>query len=757
MKLLSKLLVLGSTLSLCLVLASCSGASGSTATTTPPAPDFALSASPATVALTAGGATQQITVTAAAVNGFTGTVAVSISGLPTGVTATPSTLTLAPGTPQTVTLTASASAPASSATITFTGTSSALTHTAAVSATISAAPQPDFSLSASPTTLTLAAGSTGTPITLTATPTNAFASPVAVSLSGLPTGITAAPSTLTLTPGTPQTLTLTALGTVASSTATITFTATSGSLTHTATLALTVQAATRTAAPDITTYHNDVARDGLNAQETILTQANVNTTQFGKIAFDTVDGKVDAQPLYLANVPIATALHNVLYVASEHGSLYAFDADTATQLWKTSLIPTAETASDTHGCGQITPEIGITATPVIDRALGTNGAIFAVATTKDATGNYHQRLHALDLTTGAELSPSPTEIAATYPGTGDNTNGTNVVFNPAQYAERAALLLLNGNLYTTWTSHCDAGLYTGWVIAYSESTLQQTQVLNLTPNGSKGSVWMAGDGPAADASGNIYLLDANGTFDPTLDANGFPSKGDYGNAMVKLSTTGKLAVADFFNTYDTVSESSQDEDFGSGGEILLPDQKDATGLVHRLIVGVGKDKNIYLADRDNMGKFSPSTTSPDLNIYQKVTGQIAGSVFATPAFFNNTLFYGGVGDHLRAFPITDAKLPAAPSSLSPNTFAFPGTTPAISANGTQNGIVWAVESGTGSLAVLHAFDPADLTHEFYNSSQAAASRDAFGNGNKYIAPLIVNGKVYVGTPTGVAVFGLLPH
>jgi hypothetical protein len=549
---------------------------------------------------------------------------------------------------------------------------------------------------------------------------------------------------------------LTAASSAGAATATVSFTGTSGSLTHAASLALTVQAAvSSTTAPDITTYHNDLARDGLNAQETILTLSNVNSAQFGKIGFDTVDGLVDAEPLYLANVTAGGKLRNVLYVASEHDSVYAFDADTGVQIWKTSILGSGETTSDDRNCSQITPEIGITSTPVIDRKQGPNGTLFTVGMSKDASGNYHQRLHALDITTGAEISGSPTEIAATYPGTGDNTSNGNVVFDPSQYAERAALLLLNGNIYTGWTSHCDAGLYTGWIIAYSESTLQQTQVLNVTPNGAEGSIWMAGDGLAADSSGNIYFLDANGSFDTTFDANSFPAQGDYGNAMIKLSTSGKLAVADYFETYNTGSESADDKDMGSGGEILLPDQKDSSGLVHHLIVGAGKDSNIYIGDRDNLGKFDAASTA-DSNIYQIVTGGVANSVFSTPAFFNGVLYYGAVGDTLRAFPMTNAKLASTASSVSATSFPYPGTTPGISANGTQNGIVWALESSNSSAAVLHAYDATNLSHELYNSNQAGSGRDSFGNGNKFITPMIVNGKVYVGTQTGVAVFGLLP-
>jgi hypothetical protein len=603
--------------------------------------------------------------------------------------------------------------------------------------------------------MTVVAGGGGGQVSVLATGANSFTGPVAVAITGLPSGVTANPATLTLTPGTAQNVTLTAVANAAAATPTITFTGTSGSLTHAASLALTVQTAVTSNAPDITTYHDDVARDGLNAQETILTLSNVNSTQFGKIGFDTVDGLVDAEPLFLANVNAGGSVRNVLYVATEHDSVYAFDADSGAQIWKVSILGSGETTSDARNCWQIAPEIGITSTPVIDRKQGANGTIFVVGMSKDGTGAYHQRLHALDITTGAEIGSSPTEIAASYPGTGSNTQNGSVVFDPGQNAERAALLLLNGNIYTAWTSHCDNGPYTGWIMAYSESTLQQTQLLNVTPNGGEGSIWMSGDGLAADSSGNIYFLDANGTFDTTFDSNGFPASGDFGNAMLKLSTSGKLAVADYFETYNTDTESADDVDLGSGGELLLPDQTDSSGVVHHLIVGAGKDENIYLADRDNMGKFNLHT-STDTNIYQEVTGALAGRVFSTPAYFNGVLYYGAMVDTLKAFPLTNAKLATSPSSQSAITFVYPGTTPSVSANGTQNGIVWALESGSGSPGVLHGYDATNLAHELYNSGQAANGRDSFV-GNKFITPLVVNGKVYVGTPTGVAVFGLLAH
>ncbi|MCU1252115.1 MAG: Pyrrolo-quinoline quinone repeat-containing protein [Edaphobacter sp.] len=735
-----------------LLLSSCGGGSSPG-----PAGDFTLSAAPASLSLVSGGAGQQISVNAIPANGFAGTVNVATVSLPAGVTAQPATLSLSPGIAQTVTLTAGTNAVAGSATVTFTGTSGALSHSATVSAAITA-PPPDFTLTLSPASLTLVAGGAGAAASVTAGAVNSFAGTVAVAITGLPAGVTANPATLSLAPGVAQSTTLTAALNATAAISMVTFTGTSSSISHSASLVLTVQAAPMTNAPDVTTYHYNVSRDGLNAKETILTQANVNSTQFGKIGFDAVDGKVDAQPLYLANVAINGQLHNVLYVATEHDSVYAFDADSGTQFWKTSILGSGETTSDDHGCFQITPEIGITSTPVIDRKQGPSGTIFTIGMSKDASGKYHQRLHALDITTGAEISSSPTEITATYPGTGDNTQNGNVVFDPSQYAERAALLLLNGSIYTGWTSHCDIGLYTGWVMAYSESTLQQTQLLNVTPNGHEGSIWMSGGGMAADSNGFIYFLDANGTFDTTFDANGFPSKGDYGNAMLKLSTSGKLAVADYFETFNTTQESAADVDLGSGGPLLLPDQTDANGHVFHLIVGAGKARNIYLADRDNMGKFNFSNMPvDDSNIYQELRGVLGGQVYSTPAYFNGVLYYAADGDTLKAFPLTNAKLATIASSQSAVTFSHPGPTPSISANGTQNGIVWALESGLSNPAVLHAYDPANLSHEFYNSNQAANGRDSFGNGNKFIIPVTVNGKVYVGTQNGVAVFGLLSH
>jgi hypothetical protein len=504
----------------------------------------------------------------------------------------------------------------------------------------------------------------------------------------------------------------------------------------------------------VLTQHNDNARTGQNLHETILKPSNVNVARFGQLGKLPVAGGVDAEPLYVPRLVINGATHNVLYVATERGIVYAFDADTISPpLWQASVIPAGEVPSDDQNCAQVTPEIGITATPVIDPHAGPNGAIFVVSMSKDSAGKYHQRLHALDLVTHAELEGGPVEIQATQ----SSLSGP-VVFDPRQYEARSALLLVSGEIYMGWSSHCDAWPYTGWIMAYSESTLRQTNVLNLTPNGSAGAIWMSGGGMAADSAGNIFLLDGNGTFDSKLDAAGMPVNGDFGNTFLKLSAKGNaLRVADYFAPHDTVLNSDQDRDLGSGGLLLLPDLKDDRGITRHLAVGAGKANFrtgktvIYVVNRDAMGRFNPHS---DRAIYQKISNGLGGKdgVFALPAYFNNTVYYGAQGDYLKAFPISCAKLVSPAASHSPTKFPYPGATPSISADGTENGIVWAVEASVPG--VLHAYDAENLANELYNSNQASGGRDQFVE-NKFITPMIANGKVYVGTPDSVAVFGLL--
>ena len=502
---------------------------------------------------------------------------------------------------------------------------------------------------------------------------------------------------------------------------------------------------------DVVTYKNDRARTGENLTETVLTPANVSAAGFGLLRFLATDGKVDAQPLYLSGLTVQGATHNVVFVATENDSVYAFDADSGSTLWRASLLGSGETPSGPHGCGQVVPVIGITSTPVIDRAAGAHGALYAVAMSN--AGGDHQRLHALDVATGAELFGGPREITAVYPAPGGGTR----TFDPGQYEERAALLLSQGTIYTSWTSHCDSAPYTGWIIAYSQTSLAQTAVLNVAPNASGSgfasagpAIWMSGGGPAADTSGNVYLLTGNGAFETALDGNGFPSGGDYGNSFLKLATSGgALAVADYFTMYDEVGESAADLDLGSGGAMLLPDLTDSSGTARHLMVGAGKDGNLYVVNRDSMGRFSPGGN----NVWQELTGVLGGGIWSTPAWFNGTLYYGPSGGSLLAFTAAAARFPASASSRSSASFPYPGTAPAVSANGGANGIVWAHENA--SPAVLHAFEAGNLAHELYNSSQAANGRDHFGAGNKFITPMIADGKVFVGAQTGVAVFGLL--
>jgi hypothetical protein len=326
-----------------------------------------------------------------------------------------------------------------------------------------------------------------------------------------------------------------------------------------------------------------------------------------------------------------------------------------------------------------------------------------------------------------------------------------VVFDPGQYAERAGLLELNNVIYTAWTSHCDQRPYTGWIMGYDKTTLAQTSVINLTPNGYEGSIWQSGGGLVSDGS-SIYFSDANGSFDTTLTPQGFPAQGDYGNAFIRLSTANnQLAVADYFEMQNGVSESSTDTDLGSGGAMLLPAQRDGHGAMRQLAIGAGKDGNIYVVDTTNMGKYNPGS---DAAIYQQVNGVLGGGIWGVPAWFSDHVYFGPQSGNLLAFQFRNARLGTAASSQSATSFTYPGTSPSVSANGEGSGIVWAIEHQNPS--VLHAYNALNLAQELYNTNQASNSRDHFGLAAHFGTPTIVNGKVYVGTVSSVAAFGLLP-
>lgn len=498
---------------------------------------------------------------------------------------------------------------------------------------------------------------------------------------------------------------------------------------------------------NVLTYQYSNARLGLNSGETILTQANVNAKQFGKLFVYPVDGMVYAQPLYMPGLHIpGKGIHNVVFVATEHDSVYAFDADSnagpnATPLWSVNFLnPAAGVTTVPYQdvqCSQIVPEIGITSTPVIDPRTGT---LYTVAMTKETEGgsvSYVQRLHVLDVTTGAERQGSPVVITASVPGTGDG--GNTVTFDPKNYKQRPGLLLLNGVVYTAWSSHCDIGVYHGWIIGYDAQTLQQVAVYNDTPNGAQGSFWASGAAPAADQAGNIYAVSGNGTFDGD---SGGP---DLGDSYIKLSFANGLHVVDYFTPFNQQDLSTRDADVGSAGVALLPDEAGSAAHPH-LMVGAGKEGRVYLLDRDNLGKFHAGS---DSQIVQSLPGAVGG-LFGNPAYFSKTVYFCGAWDNLKAFSITNGALSPGPASISPEQFSYPGCVPAISSSAGSNGILWALGAGN----TLFAYDASNLANELYNSDQNSA-RDALGGYVKFSVPTVANGKVYAGTPNSLAVYGLL--
>ena len=496
---------------------------------------------------------------------------------------------------------------------------------------------------------------------------------------------------------------------------------------------------------DVVTYHYDNQRSGENLKETTLNPGNVNSATFGKVGEFAVDGQIDGQTLFLSQLGIpGQGNKDVLYLATENDTVYAVDAQSisgssATILWKTSVLPGGESPGTSLPCGNIRPN-GITATPVIDRA---RNAIYVEAMSQNPAGNIVHRLHALDLTNGSELFGGPTTITASFPGTGGNSSGGVVTFLPPVHHERAALLEAGSTIYTAWAGlFGDCGAYSAWVIAYDAGTLKQTGAIDLVPNNSGGGMWMGGGGPAADAAGNVYVISGNG-FADTPGANH-----SYGNSFVRLSTSGGLTVGDYFTPYNTSAEDSADEDFGSAGPLLLPDLTDAGGIVRHLAVGAGKDGNLYVLNRDNLGQFNSTKN----NIYQPAIQLSTGENHSSPVFFNNTVYICPTNNALKAFPVSQALLGTLPSSESAHLFGSNGAVPSISANGASQGIVWTLDWEAG---VLFAYDARDLTKELYDSNQAAANRDHFSAvGGHFITPMVANGRVYVGTATSVAVFGL---
>jgi hypothetical protein len=491
------------------------------------------------------------------------------------------------------------------------------------------------------------------------------------------------------------------------------------------------------------TYHNDLNRDGANTHEYALTTANVTTSTFGKLFSCVADGAIYAQPLWVANLTVGGTQHNVVFVATEHDGLYAYDADTSpcVTLWHKNLIDAAHggTSGESSvpsnlvgiGNGDLSPEIGVTGTPVIDPATN---ILYVVSKSVDAgQTNFYQRLHAIDLATGAEKTGSPVLIAATSPGAYEGGTDT---FSARQELQRAGLALVNGLVYLTWSSHEDAPPYFGWVISYSYNgtSFTQSSVLNVAPNVGYGGIWMGGGAPAADSGGNLYLLTGNAVFDAT---NSSAPNNDYGDSLLQLSPS--LAVTQYFTPSDQSNDNTADQDFGAGGAAILADLPNTSPVTH-LIMGGGKDGTLYVLNRDALGG------SGDSHAWQPIN--FGHGIFSTGAFWNNTFFLRGISAPLEAYNLNTSTAKFALGTQSSTNYGFPGSSPSVSATGTTNGLVWDLDQSKNCKsacgpAVLHAFDATDLTTELWNSS--TTGNDAAGYAVKFTVPSIANGKVYVGT------------
>ena len=517
----------------------------------------------------------------------------------------------------------------------------------------------------------------------------------------------------------------------------------------------------------VATYHNNLARDGTNPQEYALTTSSVNTATFGKLFSCPVDGAAYTQPLWVPSLNFSGQTRNAIFVATQHDSAYAFDADAkpCSQLWRVNLLDAAHggtvgeipvpTADVGNGFQDIQPEIGVTGTPVVDQ---TSGTLYVVSKSEGPAGTFHQRLHALDLITGSEKYSGPIEIAASVPGTGDGSVGGVLAFNSQNQHQRSALTLVNGIVYIVWASHEDRDPYHGWLIAYDATTLAQLAVFNANPDGSRAGIWMAGGAPAVDTFGNLYLSTGNGTFDGNSPS---PPNDDFGDTVLKIATSSGLFVDDWFTPFNQDFLNGFDIDLGSSGVVVLPDQN--SGPAHLLVAG-GKEGRLYLLDRDAMGHFCAICNINDTNILESFLA--APAIFGTPAFWQNKLYLGGTSDNIGLFtfdPVTGL-FDTTASSRSVTSYPFPGPTPSVSAQGASGGVVWAIDSsrygvpsayGLGP-AILHAYDAGNLSTELWNSSQAANNRDTAGNSVKFTVPSVANGKVYIGTRTEIDVYGLLP-
>lgn len=760
-----------------LALTGCGGGGGSFVAQ----PSFTLSAGPANATVGQGGSATS-TITVIGQNGFSSSVTLSASGLPSGVTASfnpPSTTTTS-----VLTLMVAGTAATGTTAVTVTGTSGSLAPTTPVSVTVAA---PSVTVTLSPKRAAVAATSG----------TQQFTPSVTGNMGN--TNVTW--SVDTIDGGNPTVGTISASGLY-------TPPATGGGHTVTATsVALSTSSASASVAvtdlAGVFTYHNDLSRDGANTQEYALTSSTVSTTTFGKLFSCAVDGAVYTQPLWVPGLTIGGGTHNVVFVATQHDSLYAFDADASpcVTYWQVTLLDTLHggTANETPiiwndvgNCfGDIYPEVGVTGTPVIDPA---NGTIYVVSASEipgatsgkcsKSSGTFYRRLHALDIITGSEKFNAPVTIAASVPGTGDGSSGGMVSFNSQLHHNRSGLALAGGNVYVAFAAHEDATPYHGWLMGYSASDLSQApSVFNTTPNGlngADGGIWSGGGAPAVDSGNDVYVATGNGVFD---QGSGMSLENDYGDSVLRLSPiagTTSMQVSGWFTPWDELELSGNDTDLGSGAPVLLPDQ--TVGPPH-LLIQLGKDGVVYLIDRDNMGQFQPSNNNQIVQTFQAT-----GGFWGTPAFWQNNLYFAGADDVLKQFAFDSttglfcSPQPCSPSpaSKSSQAYGFPDVSPSISSQGDSNGIVWAIDAGlygyaspnaaggikcyavpipsacTGP-AVLHAYSATNLATEYWNSTQATGNRDQAGNAVKFVPPTLANGKVYVSTRTEIDVYGLLPN
>ncbi len=510
------------------------------------------------------------------------------------------------------------------------------------------------------------------------------------------------------------------------------------------------------------TQRYDNTRSGQNIQETTLTPSNVAVGQFGKLFSLPVDGQVYAQPLYVQNVTIPSqGSHNVVFVATQHDSVYAFDADglTTTPLWQVSFLNSAAGVTSVPSADvypgiftDINPEVGITSTPVIDPGTGT---LYVTAKTREPLGSvpctsngsyeYCYRLHALDITTGAEKFGGPVIIAASVPGTGyDNVGGT-VTFGALRHLQRPGLLLLNGNVYIGFGSHGDNDPYHGWLMAYNATTLQQVAVLNITPNGEEGAIWQGGGGISADEAGYVYVVTSNGTFD--VNKGGI----DYGESVLKLQVqSGQFQIVDYFTPFNQAILTKDDLDLGSSPALILPDQPGTNP--HLLVMG-GKDGRVWVLNRDNLGHLQAN----DAGALQIIPG-LSDELIDGVSYWNGNLYLQEIGDYLYQFPLQNGVAQTAVPSTD-EFGGYPDDVAVITSNGTSNAVLWFLLTtgyGSGGPGILYAFDANNIANQLYNSNLAAYGVDRAGMPVKFAIPTVANGKVYVGGAAQIDVYGLLP-